>query len=125
MKKLKKEKIGRAFMLCSRCVSRKVNVGVDNVFLFFFKKTKNKKNRLMSSDFPKNYCSISETLFPPRFQLHSPNYFACLVAFFFFFFNSDIFLPRKRFFISISNVKRRELNKKIIIIIRGKRLRSP
>ena len=66
----------------------------------------------MSSDFPKNYCSISETLFPPRFQPHSPNYFACLVAFFFFFFNSDIFLPRKTFFFSISNVKRRELNKK-------------
>ena len=119
MKKLKKEKIGRAFMLCSRCVSRKVNVGVDNVFLFFFKKTKNKKNRLMSSDFPKNYCSISETLFHPRFQLHSPNYFACLVAFFFFFFNSD-----NSVFFFISNVKRRELNKKIIII-RGKRLRSP
>ena len=53
MKNLNKEKIGCIFVLCSRCTTQKVNVGVENVFLNFFTKANNKKNRLMSRDFQK------------------------------------------------------------------------
>ena len=53
LKILIKIKIGCVFVLCSRCTTQKVNVGVENVFLKFFTKANNKKNRLMSRDFQK------------------------------------------------------------------------
>ena len=40
-------------MLCSRGTTQKGNVGVENVFLKFFTKANNKKNRFMSRDFQK------------------------------------------------------------------------
>ena len=53
LKILIKIKISCVFVLCSRCTTQKVNVGVENVFLKFFTKANNKKNRLMSRDFQK------------------------------------------------------------------------
>ena len=41
LKILIKIKIGCVFVLCSRCTSQKVNVGVENVFLKFFTKANN------------------------------------------------------------------------------------
>ena len=66
-------------------------------FLTFFTKANNKKS--ISNDFFtkrlsfialsqasfENWYSISETVFQPRYQLHSPIYSACLIVFLFHF----------------------------------------
>ena len=111
MKKLLKEKIGCVFVLCSRCASRKVTVGVDNVLVKLFTKANNKKNRLMSSDFQK-----INTLYLKLFSIQDISWtITSLVVFVLILIYS---CPWRRFFF-LSNVKSRELKK--IIIIRGER----